>query len=108
MIKNLIVAAGAAAAGLCLSGGLASAAPDYDAIANSTCSYPQVIAALNSESPATASELTSSPLATGWLQNLVAAPPEQRRVMMDQVAGFPGMAEYTGVINQVAGSCHNY
>lgn len=108
MKKNIVIAAGAAIAGLCLSGAVASAAPNYDAIANSTCTYPQVMAALNSEAPQTAQELNSSPMATSWVQNLVASPPDQRRVMLDQVSGFPGMAEYTGVFNSVAQSCQNY
>ncbi|CAN5875755.1 hemophore-related protein [soil metagenome] len=105
---KLIMGTGIAAAALFAGSGIASAAPDVEAIVNSTCSYPQVMAALNAQSPEAASQLSSSPAATGWLQNLVAAPPPARRAMVAQIQGLPGVAEYTGLINSVAGSCSNY
>ncbi len=101
-----------AAAGLALSlgtgAGIASATPDTSAIVNSTCTYPQVMAALNDQSPETANELNANPIASGWLQNLVAAPPDQRAQMVEQVQGIPGLQSYLGVIYQVAGSCNRY
>jgi hemophore-related protein len=102
----------AACAGLALSlsvgAGIASAAPDTSAIVNSTCTYPQVMAALNDQSPGTANELNSNPIATGWLQSLVAAPPDQRAGMIQQVQGIPGLQPYLPVIYQVANSCNRY
>lgn len=95
--------------GLGIAGaGTAAAAPDTSAIVNSQCTYPQVIAALNAQDPGAAAELTSSPLATGWLQSLVAAGPAQRQQMITQVQGLPRLQPYTGLINQVAYSCANY
>jgi len=86
--------------------GVASAQPDV--IANSTCSYSQVMAALNAQNPAVASELSASPVATAWLQSLISSPPDQRRVMFDQAMGYPGVSQYAGLINQVASSCNGY
>lgn len=108
MKAKLIVGSGAALLTLLASGGVASASPDVESIVNSTCSYPQVMSALNATSPATATQITTNPLAASWLQQLVASPPPQRRQMVAQVQGMPALQEYTGLINQVAVSCNNY
>jgi hemophore-related protein len=88
--------------------GIASAEPNVEAIVNSTCTYPQVIAALNAQDPAAASQLTSNPIAVGWLQSFVASPPDGRRQMAKQIQGAPELEQYTVLINSVAGSCKNY
>lgn len=105
---KLVVAAAGLALSLSAGAGVASATPDASAIINSTCTYPQVTAALNDQSPETASELNASPLASGWLQGLVAAPPDQRAQMIQQVQGFPGLQQYMPVIFQVASTCNRY
>ena len=105
---KLVVAAAGLALFLSAGAGIASATPDASAIINSTCTYPQVTAALNDQSPETANELNASPLASGWLQGLVAAPPDQRAQMIQQVQGFPGMQQYMPVIFQVANTCNRY
>ena len=101
-----------ACAGLALSlgtgAGIASAQPNVSAIVNSTCTYPQVMAALNAQSPETANDLNANPIATGWLQGLVAAPPDQRAQMVQQVQGIPALQPYLPVIFQVARTCNNY
>ena len=88
--------------------GIASAQPDVSAIVNSTCTYPQVMAALNDQNPGVANELNASPVATNWLQSLVAAPPSQRATMVQQVQGIAALQPYMPVIFQVAGSCNGY
>jgi len=102
----------ATCAGLALSlstpAGIASATPDVTAIVNSTCTYPQVLAALTDQSPETANELNANPIASGWLQSLVAAPPDQRAQMVQQVEGIPALQSYLPVIFQVANSCTRY
>jgi hemophore-related protein len=105
---KLIMGTGIAAAALFAGSGIASAEPDVETIVNSTCSYPQVMAALNAQSPAAASQLSSSPVATSWLQNLVASAPDARRAQIAQIQAYPALNEYTGLINSVAGSCSNY
>jgi hemophore-related protein len=101
-----------ACAGLALSlstgAGIASAQPDASVIVNSTCTYPQVMAALNDQNPGVANELNANPIATGWLQGLVAAPPDQRWQMVEQVQGIPALQPYIPVIFQVANTCNNY
>jgi hemophore-related protein len=105
--KLMVISAGLAFS-LSAGAGVASAEPDASAIVNSTCTYPQVMAALNEQSPDVANELNANPLAAGWLQGLVAAPPDQRRQMVQQVQGIPGLQPYIPVIFQVAHTCNNY
>jgi hemophore-related protein len=88
--------------------GIASAQPDVSAVVNSTCTYPQVIAALNDENPGVANDLNTSPIANGWLQSLIAAPPDQRATMVQQVQDMPSLQPYLPVIYQVAGTCNKY
>lgn len=103
------VAVGSAGVLLTLfAGGIASAQPNVESIVNSTCTYPQVIAALNAQSPDVASQVSANPVATAWLQQLVAAPPVQRREMIVQAQSVPAIQEYSGLISQVANSCSNY
>lgn len=102
----------AAAAGLALSlstgAGIASAQPDVSAVVNTTCSYPQVIAALNAQSPADGAQFTSNPIAVNWLQQFLASPTDQRQQMIQQVQGVPGAQAYTGLVVQVANTCKNF
>jgi hemophore-related protein len=105
---KLAVACAGLALSLSAGTGVASATPDTSAIVNSTCTYPQVMAALNAQSPETANDLNANPIASGWLQGLVAAPPDQRAKMVQQVQGIPGLQPYLGVIYQVANTCNKY
>jgi len=106
--NRLIVGCSGFTLALIASCGIASAEPNVNAIANSTCTYPQVMAAINAENPAAANQLSNSPLVTSWLQQLVASPPDGRRAMIEQAQGIPGFAPWTGLFNQVAGSCNNF
>jgi hemophore-related protein len=104
---KLLVGIGAVSAAM-LAGGTASAAPDLSGIAYSTCTYPQVIAALNAQSPDAAQKLAANPVATSWLQQLIASPPEKRQQMIAGVQNLPALQQYTGLISQVANTCNNY
>jgi hemophore-related protein len=90
--------------------GIAAAAPGDAAIVNSTCTYPQVMAALNAQDPVAANALASDPAANGFLVGLIAAPPAspERQQKIDFVRSFPQAAQYNGLINSVATSCNNY
>jgi hemophore-related protein len=105
---KLVVAFAGVALSLSAGAGIASATPDTSAIINSTCTYPQVIAALNDQNPGVANELNANPLAVGWVQGLVAAPPDQRAQMLQQVQDVPEFQPYIPVFSQVANSCNNY
>ncbi|MCW2559835.1 MAG: hypothetical protein JWP55_3799 [Mycobacterium sp.] len=108
LMTKLVVGSCGLAFALTTGAGIASAVPDVSPIINSTCTYPQVMSALNAENPDAANQVTSNPIANAWLQQLVASPPEGRRAMVAQAQGVPALAQYTGLIFQVAGTCNKY
>ncbi|MBV9722204.1 MAG: hemophore-related protein [Mycobacterium sp.] len=105
---GLAVAIGGLALSIVAGAGIASADPAVDSVVNTTCSYPQVVAALNAQSPGAAAKFNQSPMAQGWLRNFLAAPPPQRAQMVQQAEGMPGAAQYIGLIGQIAGTCNSY
>jgi hemophore-related protein len=105
---SLAAAVGGLALSLVAGAGIASADPDLGPAINTTCSYPQVVAALNAQSPAAAAKFNNSPAAQGWLQNFLASPPPQRAQMAQQAQGMPGAAKYIGLIGQIATTCNNF
>jgi hemophore-related protein len=107
-LTRLVAAVGGLTLSLVAGAGIASADPGIDSAINTTCSYPQVVAALNATSPADAAKFNQSQMAQGWLRSFLAAPPDQRAQMAQQAQGMPGAAKYIGLIGQIAGSCNNY
>ncbi|HEY9303149.1 MAG TPA: hemophore-related protein [Mycobacterium sp.] len=105
---RLAAAVGGLALSLVAGAGIASADPAIDSAINTTCSYPQVVAALNAQSPADAAKFNASPMAQGWLRSFLASPPPQRAQMAQQAQGMPGAGKYIGLIGQLANSCNNY
>jgi hemophore-related protein len=105
---RLAAAVGGLALSLVAGAGIASADPDLGPAINTTCTYPQVVAALNAQSPAAAARFNSSPSAQGWLQSFLASPPAQRAQMAQQAEAMPGAAKYIGLIGQIANTCNNY
>ncbi|MFV0494194.1 hemophore-related protein [Mycobacterium sp.] len=99
-------ATAATALSLGLGAGVASASPD--AVINTTCSYPQVMAALNAANPGAAAQLNASPIAVNYLQGFLASPPPQRAAMVAQLQAIPGAGAYVGLVESVASVCHNY
>lgn len=108
MLKKMVVCSGGALVALAAGSGIAAAQPDVETIVNSTCTYPQVMSALNSQSPEAAEQINSNQLASSWLQQLVSSPPDGRRAMIAQIQAYPQLSSYTGLINSVAGSCNNF
>jgi hemophore-related protein len=107
-LTRLAAACGGLALLLLAGAGIASADPDLGAAINTTCSYPQVVAALNAQSPAAAAKFNNSPMAQGWLRNFLASPPPQRVQMAQQAQAMPGASQYFGLIGQVTTTCNNY
>lgn len=105
---KVVVAAAGVALSLGLSSGIAAAQPDVSAVVNTTCTYDQVIAALNDHSPESAAEFTGSPVAVGWLHQFLGAPVSQRQEMIQQVQRIPAAAPYTSLVMQIANTCNNY
>ncbi|MBV8177896.1 MAG: hemophore-related protein [Mycobacterium sp.] len=111
MVTRSLTKLAAAVGGLGLSlfagAGIASADP-LDTAINTTCSYPQVVAALNAQSPAAAAKFNSSPMAQSWLRSFLASPPPQRAQMAQQAEGMAGASQYIGLIGQIAGTCNSF
>jgi hemophore-related protein len=105
---KLVVCCAGFALSLSAGAGIASAEPDVSAIVNSTCTYPQIVAALNDQNPEAAGELNANPLSGLWLQGLVNAGPDQRAQMVQSMQDNPSLQPYVPVINQVAHSCNRY
>ncbi len=105
---KIFVASGGLLLSVVAPAGIASAQPDVGPIVNTTCSYPQVVSALNAHDPAAAAQLTGSPFVSGWIQNFLAQGPAERTRLIQQVQNQPGAAQYTGLVLQVANDCNNY
>jgi hemophore-related protein len=108
LATKMMFVTGGVAMSMFAGSGMAAAAPDTEAIVNSTCTYPQIIAAVNAQDPAAGQQITSSPIATGYLQSFVASGPEQRRNYIAQAQAVPEITKYYGLINTVAATCNNY
>src|SRR5262249_3586659 len=105
---KLVAALGGVALSLTAAAGIACAQPGLSAIVNTTCTYPQVMAALNAHNPDAANDLNSSPIANIWLQQLLPAPPDQRQQMINDVQGMPAVQQYAGAAAQAAATCNNF
>jgi hemophore-related protein len=107
-LTKLAAAVGVLGLSLFAGAGIASADPVLDPAINTTCTYPQVVAALNAQSPAAAAKFNSSATAQGWLRSFLASPPPQRVQMAQQAEAMPGAAQYIGLIGQIATTCNSY
>jgi hemophore-related protein len=105
---KVVVTAAGLALSLSAGAGIASAQPDVTPVVNTTCTYPQVIAALNAHSPDDGAQFTSNPVAVGWLRSFLASPVDQRQQMIQQVQSVPGAEAYTALVLQVANTCKNF
>ncbi|MBV9090856.1 MAG: hemophore-related protein [Mycobacteriaceae bacterium] len=105
---KLVGALGGLALALTAGAGLASADPDSSSIINTTCSYPQVVAALNAQSPDLANQLNASPMAQSSLQRFLASPPDVRQRTVQQLQNTRWGQQYTGALLQIANTCNNY
>lgn len=105
---RVAAALGALALSLTVGSGVAAAGPDLDPIINTTCDYPQVMAALNAESPEAAGELSGSPTVQALVHSFLNSPPEKRRQIAQEIQGNPAAQHYVGLIEQVADTCNNY
>jgi hemophore-related protein len=99
---------GGLAVSLALGSGLASADPDLGPIVNTTCTYPQIMAALNAQNPAAAAQFNSSPFAQSALRSFLASPPDKRMQMAQQAESTRGASQYFGLVQQVIATCNNF
>lgn len=85
-----------------------AAAQDLTPVINTTCSYPQAVAALNAHDPQAAGQLAEAPMAQAWLQQFLASPAEQRVQLAQQVQAMPGASQYMGLVLTIAQTCSNF
>lgn len=113
VIRTSLTKLAVGVAGLALAAsagaGIASADPDLDPIVNSTCTYDQLVAALNAESPQTAKLFNSTPTVQAGLRQFLAASPPERLQAAQQIQSQPGgLGPYLGVIQSAFTVCNNY
>jgi hemophore-related protein len=106
ILSTFSIAAAASAAVVSLSFG--SGVANADPIIDTTCSYPQVLAALNSTNPTLAAKFTANPTAGAMLSNFLAAPPDQRQKLADNFRQTTWGQKYFGAMAEVAGVCNNF
>ena len=105
-----------------LSGAIASADPGDGPLIETTCSYPQLMAALQVEAPQTSARLAAHPDAQAKLQDLLALPVDERKqrvrqfldrnpdvqAKIDEKRNTPEGQEKMQKAAAVAATCHNY
>ena len=107
-LTRLAVAVGGLTLSLTAGAGGASADPDLGPAVNTTCTYDQLVAALNAQNPAMAAVFNSSPEAQSGLRQFLAGSPSQRRQMAQQIVSDPDSQPYIGVLQQSFATCNNY
>jgi hemophore-related protein len=111
---RLAVATGGLALSLTAGVGIASADPapapdpDLERVINSSCTYDQATAALDSQYPDDAAKFNGSPIAQGFLHQFVDSPPDQRRQLAAQIQGMPDAQPYLQTMKNVAKICNKY
>jgi hemophore-related protein len=106
-LTRLAAAVGGLTLALTAGAGVASADP-MDSVINTTCTYPQVMAALNATDPGAAAQFNQSPMAQGYLRQFLASSPPRRAQMAQQLQAMQGAGQYVGLVEQVAGICNNF
>ncbi|WP_217155380.1 hemophore-related protein [[Mycobacterium] fortunisiensis] len=101
---TLAVAGGAVALSLATGAGIASADPRLDSAVNTSCSYPQVMGALNAQSPMAG----ESPMVQSVLRQFLDSPRDQRQRMAEGIAAQPANQPYLGLLQTVFDTCNNF
>ena len=84
--------------------GIAVADPRLDSAVNTTCTYPQVMAALDAQNPTAG----GSPVLQDMLRQFLGAPTPQRQQMAEAIAGYPANQPYLGLLQTVFDTCNNF
>ena len=109
-----VVTGSAMAAMTLLSAGSASADPITDVLAGTPCSYNQIVAALNAQTPLLARQFNNRPDMQANLQQFLALPLDQRQQQLAQQQNAnPQLqaliaAQIGPQVTQVANTCMNY
>lgn len=114
MIKSGLTRLGMGVSGLALAltAGVAvgSADPNLGSAVNSTCTYPQFVAALNAQNPMYGSTLNSSPQMQGDLQTFLNESPgsERRQRFARNVANNPANQQLIPILQRAFDTCSNF
>jgi hemophore-related protein len=116
-LRRSVLAAGSVAVALLIvPAASASADPMMEALATTTCSYAQISAAVNAQTPDLAAQL-NRPIIQANLQQFLAMPIDQRRATLAQQAANPQVQailaaqfgpNFQQEIVQVANTCNTY
>ncbi|NKZ11514.1 hemophore-related protein [Mycolicibacterium septicum DSM 44393] len=101
---KLAVTVGGLAVLLTAGAGVASADPRLDSAVNTTCSYPQVMGALNAQSPMAG----ASPAVQDVLRQFLGSGRDQRQRMAEGIAAQPANQPYLGLLQTVFDTCNNF
>lgn len=124
LVKVVVpIVGGPVMAGLLWGGApIASAVPDDGPLITTTCSYSQIVAALQVEAPELAAQLAQRPQAQAKLQELVSMPINQRKQRVNQwldsnpgirsdieeKKGTPEGQQKVAMLRQIGDTCHKY
>jgi hemophore-related protein len=101
---KLLVTVGVAASCFAAGSGVASADPLID----TTCTYPQVIAALNVQNPDLAQKLGGNAIARQMLTHFLSEGPDQRAKTIESFKKTDWGQKYFVPLAAVAPTCNNY
>lgn len=107
-LRTLAVAVGGLTLSLTAGAGIASADPDLGPAVNTTCTYDQVMAAMNAQDPTVAAFFSAWPPMQAGLREFLAASPGQRTETAQRFASDPHGAPYVGVLQRTFDTCNNY
>ncbi len=86
----------------------ASADPDYGPMVNTTCSYDQAMRAVHAENPGAAQYIDQSPPNQQFLQQYLAASPDQRLDLLHAIEHSRGAEQALPILQQMMTDCARY
>src|SRR6476469_3174280 len=97
-LARLAVPVGGLALALAAGTGVESATPDLGPAVNTTCSYPQLVSALNAQGPEVSAGFSQSPVLQAGLRQFLTSGPAKRQQMAEDLANEPAFAPYMGPV----------
>ncbi len=107
-LTRLVVGVGGVALSLGVGAGVAAASPGLGPAVNTACSYPQLVSALNAQSPEAGAAFGQSPVLQAGLQQFLASGPAERERIAGQIAAAPWAQPYLGSIEQAFNTCNTF
>ena len=107
-LSKLVIVGGGLALSLGVGAGVASATPDLGPAVNTTCSYPQIVSAVNAQGPEIATAFNQSPQLQVGVQAFLASGPAKRQQMAQEFANAPGIGPYLPAIQNAFATCNSF